>query len=419
MPIDALLLTVLVGTYLGMRSIIPLPQVVPGHFGLSGLAVLAAGLYWLVSLLPMPPRQANRAKWMLAAVVIGLIPVASTLAAVAWRLENAQHEFVHDGLIQSEAAVDLVAAGLNPYGADYRHTAMADWPYRVGSQTLNPALFHYPYLPATFLIPLPFQLGLQDAWGWFDQRLVYLIAFLGLLLSAGRLTADPLRRMSLVIFLGLSPTFVPYLIEGRNEVLVLFWITLAAAMLRSGHRTAAAVTFGLACATKQTAWFLIPFFFLYLAGDGSWKERWGRVRKPAVGFLIAFGALIFPWLISDPVAFFEDIFLFQSGLLPEGYPINGFGFSAILLSFGLLDAPQASFPFWIFSAGIGLMTAALLLRWQIRRNRLDVALLAGGLLSWVMLFFGRAFNDNYLGFISGILAIGVTLAFRREFEKAG
>src|SRR5262249_948632 len=156
--------------------------------------------------------------------------------------------------------IKFLLRGKNPYSEDYTQTPMAQW-----GLDYKTALYHYPYLPWTFLFSLPFFLVSNAALGWFDQRLVYLILFSLTLLMAARLTTNPMARLSLVMILGLNPIMGSDLIFGQNDAFVLCWIIAAlfAARQPTGWARAAALAlFALACASKPTAWFVAPFFLL-------------------------------------------------------------------------------------------------------------------------------------------------------------
>jgi hypothetical protein len=58
---------------------------------------------------------------------------------------------------------------------------------------------------------------------------------------------------------------------------------------------------------------------------------------------------------------------------------------------------------------VGLPLLWFLLRRQNRRNDLSSALAHYALWLWVVLFFSRAFNDNYLGFIIAVLALALCI----------
>jgi hypothetical protein len=83
---------------------------------------------------------------LLIAVALAVIVILPTLQAVLLRHQTQPYQYVHDGLIQSEAATSLVLQGRNPYSETYYETPMAQWGFRAGGSTSNPALEHYAYM---------------------------------------------------------------------------------------------------------------------------------------------------------------------------------------------------------------------------------------------------------------------------------
>src|SRR5207302_1328864 len=84
------------------------------------------------------------------------------------------------------------------------------------------------------------------------------------------------------------------------------------------------------------------------------------------------------------------------------YPISGMGFSALLLTIGVIPYRQADFPF----AAIEIAVATPIAAWWLVRlwRQPTIATLLGGyaLTLLAFLFFGRYFQGNYLGFIGAV-----------------
>jgi 4-amino-4-deoxy-L-arabinose transferase-like glycosyltransferase len=213
-------------------------------------------------------------------------------------------------VIQTEATIEYLLQGRNPYVEDYVATPMAEW----GINEFRTALYHYPYLPWTFLFSAPFRLLADRTIGWYDQRLVYLILFALTLLLAPGLARRLESKLLLVMIIGLNPIMGSDLIYGQNDSFVLAWVLLslwlwgrgqqaphgfapgplgangtvgvaeaAGAGRPTGWLWASAAAFGLACASKPTAWFLLPFTCCCLqetqdhgAGPGSGRRAWVR-----------------------------------------------------------------------------------------------------------------------------------------------
>jgi len=405
---DVILLTLLSGAYFAMRSFILLPQVIPHARGIAALMVLVLGVYALLDFLDSgelgrPYFQGIRtALIILAIIVIAVIP---TVLAIWMRAITEPHRYVHDGLIQSEAATRFVLAGENPYVEDYGSTPLADWPFREGDLTLHPAYSHYPYLPLTFLLPLPLQWLFEEASGWFDQRIVLLLFFGGTLLLAWGLSERPENQRLLLIAFGLNPLLVLFLIEGRNDIMSLFWILATVRLLQVERKGWSGVSLGLACATKQFSWFFVPFYFAWIVGSGGsgWRTAFYHLKRPFVIFAIVLGSVLLPWLLWDAPAFFEDVLAYQSGASPGKYPIGGFGVGALLLASGVIQ-PNSAFPFGLLQFALGLPLLLILLSRTRLNGTLQSVMTGYGLWLLAVLFLARSFTDNYLGFVTSIMA---------------
>lgn len=406
--LDAVLFLFLVGAYISLDFILEIPKLIPHDRAQTSILLLLVIVYWFVEL----AMRGKDAKWLLfaksslATVALLILVVIPTLIAVIGRQLTTPHVFAHDGLIQSEAATDYFLQGKNPYVEDYVDTPMADWPYREGDLTENPTLYNYLYLPLTFILAAPFQVIGTSLWGWFDHRFIYLPLFILFLIVSGSLTSDPVKRVSLILLLGLNPVLVPFIIEGRNDVVSLFLLSVTVLLLRKDKRYISAFVLALGCLTKQYLWLFIPFFFIYLGGEGGLRARLGRARGAAIVFGLTVGLLVVPWLIWDAPAFLGDIFSYQSQSVSWVYPVSGFGVGALLLAFGVIPSNTASFPFWILQMTIGGTALILIIRRILNNINIRHVLIGYGLFVFVILYTARAFNDNYLGYISSVIILG-------------
>jgi hypothetical protein len=273
----------------------------------------------------------------------------------------------------------------------------------------------------------------------------------------------------LVALLGLNPIMGLDVIFGQNDVFVLSWIVLAlvcwqwwAAGLAQklavgavegasssdtfstssrgsdteseggsldGSRTrsrksgggrrwglvAASVLFGLACASKPTAWFFAPFFGLLLLSDFplaalGWRERWGLlpllVRRAGPALLV-FAVLVGPYLVWNPYAMYDDIWRWSSGQGDTGYQIWGWGASNFVLALGWVGDRFGQWPFWAAELLIAGPLALWLLWRQLRCNTLSNACWHYAVLLLGFFYVSRFLNENYLGFLLAFLAIGL------------
>jgi len=414
--LDALVFAILCAAYLPMRFIIPSPPVIPGSVPATVGLIAAVVGYFALDVIDVRTARARRRvlrlKWLLVVSAIGLIALAPLTLNILVRQQSAPYLHAHDGMLQTEAAAQFVLAGKNPYVETYYQTPLALAPFDVKGLTVNPALEHFAYLPLTFLLPLPLQAVLGNS---FDLRYVHLIFFIAMLLIATRLTQNPQKRLLLVMALGLNPLFVGPLIEGRNDVMVLSWLIFTWALLQRGKIAASAVTLALACGTKHPAMVFVPFYFVYLSAQGTWRERVQRVLKPVVIWAGLTALIIVPWFVMNPGAFIDDTVSYLNGTSVVSYPISGFSFGVLLVSLGLLPSNMAQFPFGVLQIVIGLPLAYGLLRRQWRRPDLPAAIAGFAILLFISQFFSRIFNDNYLGLIIAIMAVAALMDVEATF----
>jgi hypothetical protein len=338
-----------------------------------------------------------RLKLVIIWLLISLFVLLPALSAIILRQATAPHLYAQDGLVQTEEAIKFLLKGQNPYVEDYAGTAMADVYFEEGDLTTNPALYHLVYLPATFTLPIPLYVILNAVLGWYDHRFFHLLAFLGLLMLLPVLARSAEHKLSLLLVVGLNPLLAPFLVQGQNDVLVLFWLVVTTLLLREERYVGSAITLGLACSTKHTAWFFAPFYFIYLiSGITSLALAW-RMAKRALPAALVVAAFLIPFLIWNPQAFLDDVWRYLSGGTATAYPLAGVGFGAAAVQMGLVDQNTDAFPLWLFQLGLGIPVLVVLLWAQWRTHSLRWIWLSYGLLTGVIGFFSRVFYPNYLG----------------------
>jgi 4-amino-4-deoxy-L-arabinose transferase-like glycosyltransferase len=345
-----------------------------------------------------------RSKLFLIYAIILCTVVAQSGLLIYLRQLQGPASFTHDGgVIQTEEAANYVLQGKNPYVEDYTDTPMAEW-----GTDLKTALNHFPYLPWTFLSAIPFQLTAQGLFGWYDQRLVYLLLFLIMMWLVPKLTPDLTDKLCLTMILALNPIMGSDIIFGQNDSFVLFWIVLFAYGLLRHKWTLAGFGLGLAIASKPTAWFLVPFFLVYLWGHTPQSESRAKilVNRLLPAILLA-AVLVLPFVAWDPGAMFDDVWRWSSGTAETAYQIRGWGFANVILAFNLVQSRLDYFPFWILEALFGIPLLLVLLWRQFARDNSVGAMLYGyALFSFVFLFFSRFLNENYIGYLLACLALG-------------
>ncbi|MBI5651721.1 MAG: hypothetical protein HZC40_14950 [Chloroflexi bacterium] len=362
----------------------------------------------------LPRRAENSIKFFMLTLIIGLFVVGAMIGAMLMRHSSAPHQFVHDGLIQIEQATRFLLAGKNPYVEDYTQTPLANWLFEISGTAINPALYHNAYLPFFFVFTAPFYLFANASLGWFDGRMIFLPMFLAVLVLLAQAVSDRNKKYALLFFVTLNPFFTRYLIEGRNDVFVLFWIVLGAHLLRQRREKLALIAVGLACASKLTAWFLAPFFALYLLQPsatswGAWlaKNYFVSFRRlmPLVLTLIL---VVGPFALWDLGAFVDDVWNYPNGTSAIApYPIHGYGFNIFLRELGLLSSGASRSPVEMLQWIIGLPLFGWLAWRQVKRNTLAQMWFGYALLVAVMGYFSHVLNDNHIGFVLTLIAIAL------------
>ena len=304
----------------------------------------------------------------------------------------------HDGLVQTEAAVERLINGQPIYGVDWSTTALAQMPWGFTSFP-NPALHHLAYFPLTILAGVPVRLATGFLGVTFDGRIVLLLISLLALGAIAWLPVAPQRRFMIATAVFMSPLITLYLWSGRNDVEFLAFVFLSVALLLRERPVAASAALGTAMAFKPFAFFAAPF--LLLALYHRWR-RSGSSREILLS-LLALSAVplltIIPFLLSSPRGFLTDTVLYTGGGVSDAYPIGGYGFGALLLGLQLIRHNTDAFPFALFQ--LPAMALSLLVLGKRFLARPSTARWMGGYagLFAAFAFFNRFFNDSYLGLL--------------------
>jgi Glycosyltransferase family 87 len=348
--------------------------------------------------------------YRLKVVLIGLILIGTVVIPVSWemlcRAQTKPHLHAHDGgVIQTEEAIRMVLSGRNPYRETYHDTSMRAY----ARDDLDPPLFHWPYLPFYLAAGIPFFTLSHSLFHWFDMRVMYIVFYF---LSIGLLwynIRDRDNRLGAVILFGLNPFLVPFLVEGRNDIVPLTLIMTAVFAAGKGKDRTAVFFTALACCTKQFAWLFIPFIAVYLKcfqRKGFWKRR----LKLAPWFILPVILLIVPFLIWDFHAFWDDIIAFNAGNTEVNYLIGGtpgYGAANYLLTWGIVATRMQYYPFWIWQCLGGIPLFFFIIRRVQKHPNVPTVMTGYALVLLVLVFLSRLTHDNYLGFISGLIITGI------------
>ncbi len=353
---------------------------------LAGLALALLGATAL--------RRRDWPAWTGAALAIGValaLLAPSTLLQIGLRDATAPWFHTNDSTYQIELAGDLLLDGDNPYGHDYRRSGMERFYTRDGSvservREREVALEHYAYFPGTAitsagwrLLPAPFD----------DYRLFVLLATLAGFAAAMAFRGPLSWRLVLGALVVANPIAVRSAWFGQNDAPSLTLMLLAFALVTRGRWRWAAASLAAAVLFKQFAVVAVPFLALMLVHRGLDRRELMRCAGVFAGVLVA-GML--PFVIADPVAFYDDTVKFGAGT----YKIVGYGLSAMLIRAGILEDRDGSYPFALIAVLTWLPLTAWLLLCQHRLREQWVGAAGFAISMLVLLFIGRTFNNYYL-----------------------
>lgn len=312
------------------------------------------------------------------------------------------HANIVEGLIKYDGEYDRVTPLRAGRFADvFPYPALSQLEELWEEATLNPSQIppeiesRLCYPAGSFLLPAPF-----IAIGITDIRVIYAIfAVGGLLYAVWRI---PGRRR--LIFIGgvlVSLEFWNSVAAGETGITC--FPLLLVAWLSVGRNNRLSVIFmGIAVATKQTAWFVLPFYLIYLfhaAGPG---------RIPAAFGIIAgiFAAFNLPFIIADPGLWLSSV------VSPMTDPMFPLGVGIInLVTSGVIDI-RSALPFTVME----LLGIAAALVWYYRNCREYPA--AGLILAVAPLFLAWRSLWMYFFYV-GIIAFAAVMAGESEEKETG
>lgn len=392
------------------------------------LVVMALLAYLLIRItLPLPEAGAsltrkNRVGFVLCLaciwILITAIVILPTVTHVIerWQTPIAEDGFswanatLSDSALQTELALAYLDNGRNPYVESYADTPLRfyQWEDVADPDWEDPAYHYFVYFPGTLYLSYPIYKIFQWLGIPYDQRLIYLGVYVALALMLPGLVHDARGKLALVTTVALNPLFVEPVILGMNDVAPFLAVVCAIWLLQRRRYWKAALCMGVACALKQYAWFITPFFLWHIWQYASVNERAKQLLTAVVliGGIILCSAL--PFAIWNFTAFYTDTFAFPAGRVEFLYPIRGFTVGRLLMGAGIIPTHTSPFPFQWLQLLIGVPMLIGMLRFQMRRGVAGM-LIAAALFIFVFGVFSRFFHHNYIGIVLALAALGVLL----------
>ncbi len=170
---------------------------------------------------------------------------------------------------------------------------------------------------------------------------------------------------------------------------------------------------GFTLVIKHSAWFFLPFYFAYLMPEPLNKKSILTLFRRTWPLYVVTAVILLPFLIWDAPSFFDDTVGYLIGTSGESYPIRGWGFSTLLIAARVIPTAYSPYPFGIFEVLLGIPVLVLLLRRQRRENTLQQMWFGFAVFSFIVEYFSRFFNDNYLVFILQAFVIASFMIAKR------
>jgi hypothetical protein len=252
--------------------------------------------------------------------------------------------FARDGFYPTDDELDAVWAIQNRNAA---------WQVEFESKPSYPAL--------SFVLIAPWV-----ALGW-DTNILYVLCLMAAMLLVLLRSPAGLRPFVLTGLLG-AASLAAFTVSGSADLLYAF--PLVAAWLWREKRWSG-LLFGVACATKQLAWFFAPFYLIAIAVRQGWAVALRRGAAAAAVFALA----NLPFVVADPRAWIAGV---TAPIADPMFP-RGAGIIFLMLN-GVL-------PLWPPLAYTAMEVAAFVIcvavAWRVRRTSPEL----GAVLATVPLFF--------------------------------
>jgi uncharacterized membrane protein len=204
------------------------------------------------------------------------------------------------------------------------------------------------------------------ALGW-DTNILYVLCLVAAMLLVFVRSPAGLRPFVLTGLLG-AASLAAFTVSGSADLLYAF--PLVAAWLWREKRWSG-LLFGVACATKQLAWFFAPFYLLAIAARQGWAVALRRGAAAAAVFALA----NLPFVLADPRAWIAGV------TAPIADPMFPRGAGIIFL---MLNGVLPLWPPLAYTAmEVAVFAICVALTWRVRRTSPEL----GAVLATVPLFF--------------------------------
>jgi hypothetical protein len=359
-----------------------------------------------------------------------LLMLALSIRSTSWQIKDALQGFYHaDAISFVHIDADLLLQGRNPYTADDAFwTAARRWPQAnatplYGGEAFGKNPFNYPsaqwmedvlQLQASFDFTRDHSYDIQTVhnypagviwialpfvWAGIPSLILLNLALFALMIAIVVSATPRIEQPAMLLALTLCPAYILYGICGNIDVEALIFVLVAWHWF--DRRRISAGAMGFACAVKQLAWFILPFYLLEVVRREGYKAALRRLPWIALTFLVP----NLPFIIASPLAWFHSM------LIPMSDPMFPLGFGPISLALaGLI--PFGSEHVWTL---LVLTVTALLLIYQWKRKAVTSD---GLLLAFLPLWFSWRSPMNYFA-LAPVFVAWLAASYMRQQAQAG
>lgn len=369
----------------------------PGEtpFWLFGLIFLGTLLYMTLDLVNIAQKKQFIYKvvlfWLLFCATIG----SAFFSTIVVRHQTAPIYGVHDIILQQESALRYLIHGKNPYKETYFGTPLEEWHY--SDTEVNPALYHFVMQPLYLLFVIPFYLMSSVLFGFFDARIPLLFLYVVSIVTLFIVVKDKEKKLLSMILFAFNPAMLLYTLEGRSDVFMFAFLLIGFLFLYKKNFLLSGIFIAFAFAVKQSAWPLLPFYFLYIYYQS--KDIQNTVKN-LLPFIVTISAFIVPFLLWDAKAYIDSTILYLSGSGAHSYPISGYGLGMILSQAKLITNSHAYYPFIYWQIAICVPLLIFLSVYLKRSITVARLILVYGIFLFVYWYTSRYFNNSHLGYLS-------------------
>jgi len=305
------------------------------------------------------------------------------------------------------AAMLFVNSGANPYTQSMAKALdlFAVQPSDLTPLTSGTYLMTFQYPALHFLVFVPFVLLGQRLGIMPDMRWVLVLFEVGIVIILYLKGPRKLRPLLLLPLFAGSDLMINFTAASVSDVLWVLPLLFAAFYLE--RPLVSGLFYGLACAVKQTPWFLAPFLLIYLiqTEDGKrLREKFWPATKFAGMTILVFLAINLPFMLASPTAWFRNVLT----PMTEDLVIHSQGFSS-LTEVGLLSVGKVFYT--VVFASVFLV---LIVNYYVYFDKLRFAF---WIFPGIALWFSYRALTNYIIYWMPLMLVSLILWYSAEQMK--